>query len=163
MFFKRRNSRTRDSYVDQDQSPPRSKDYENYDRPDSQHNQQNTRDVTSPTEKEMYARQHQPQEPYSPREMTNGGHNALPMHNIPAPQMNIKAEPMPDLLAQAFNQAVRPYTEKIETLESQVADMQAWIEQMERERTELHAWIDKRGLRPGTYSLLPIPYPYLQS
>ncbi|KAF2805805.1 uncharacterized protein BDZ99DRAFT_449471 [Mytilinidion resinicola] len=157
MFFKRRNSRSRaNSYIDQDQdqSPPRSKDNSNYDsydkydsRPDSQHNQQtNTRDIASPPEKDMYSRQHQqqPQEPY----LTNGGHNALPLHNGPPPTMNAKAEPMPDLLAQAFNAAVRPYTEKIDNLEAQVADMQSWIEQMERERAELHAWIDKRGLRP---------------
>lgn len=163
MFFKRRSSRA-NSYVEHDQSPPpqRPKDYDNtydnYDRPDSQHNKPSaTRDIASPTEKDMYARQHQPQEPYSPRDIPNGGHNALPMHSVPQPTSNGKAEPMPDLLAQAFNAAVRPYTEKIENLELQVADMQAWIEQMERERTELHAWIDKRGLRPGVYFLsLPI-------
>jgi phage-related minor tail protein len=62
-----------------------------------------------------------------------------------------KAEPMPDLLAQAFNQAVRPYTEKIEHLENQLADLQAWVEQLEQQRSEVHSWIDKRGLRPGAY------------
>lgn len=59
-----------------------------------------------------------------------------------------KTEPMPDLLAQAFNQAVRPYTERIEQLENQLADMQAWVEQLELQRAEVHSWIDKRGLRP---------------
>ena len=59
-------------------------------------------------------------------------------------------EPMPDLLAQAFNQAIRPYTEKIEQLETQLNDMQAWIDQLEQQRAEVHGWIDKRGLRPGT-------------
>jgi phage-related minor tail protein len=71
----------------------------------------------------------------------------------------MKAEPMPDLLAQAFNQAVRPYTEKIEQLESQLADMQSWVEQLEQQRAEVHSWIDKRGLRPGTPSCLPIALP----
>lgn len=58
--------------------------------------------------------------------------------------------PMPDLLAAAFNQAIAPYTEKIEQLEQQLADMQAWVDQLEQQRAEVHGWIDKRGLRPGT-------------
>lgn len=66
----------------------------------------------------------------------------------PAPLNTNKTEPMPDLLAQAFNQAIRPYTEKIEQLESQLADMQSWVEQLEQQRSEVYSWIDKRGLRP---------------
>jgi hypothetical protein len=60
--------------------------------------------------------------------------------------------PMPDLLAAAFNQAIAPYTEKIEQLEHQLADMQAWVDQLEQQRAEVHGWIDKRGLRPGRTS-----------
>jgi prefoldin subunit 5 len=56
---------------------------------------------------------------------------------------------MPDLLHQAFNQAILPYTEKIQALEHQLADMQAWVDQLEQQRAEVHGWIDKRGLRPG--------------
>lgn len=61
-----------------------------------------------------------------------------------------KTEPMPDLLTRAFNEAVRPYTEKIEHLEGQIAELNAWIESLEQQRAEVHSWIDKRGLRPGT-------------
>lgn len=101
----------------------------------------------------MYPRQSAPQETYS-RGMQNGGHNAMPAMGNPTPPLTagmtgVKPEPMPDLLAQAFNQAVRPYTEKIEQLESQLAEMQAWVEQLEHQRAEVHSWIDKRGLRPG--------------
>lgn len=60
-----------------------------------------------------------------------------------------KHEPAPNLLVEAFNQAVRPYTEKIEGLESEIADLKAYIDSLERQRNEVHAWIDKRGLRPG--------------
>jgi hypothetical protein len=55
---------------------------------------------------------------------------------------------MPDLITAAFNQAVQPYTEKIEQLESQLADLQNWVDQLEQQRAEVHNWIDKRGLRP---------------
>lgn len=55
----------------------------------------------------------------------------------------------PDLLLQAFNQAIRPYSDKIENLEGEVADLKAYIDALERQRGEVHAWIDKRGLRPG--------------
>ncbi|KAH0004805.1 hypothetical protein KCU78_g13215, partial [Aureobasidium melanogenum] len=57
-------------------------------------------------------------------------------------------EPMPDLLTRAFNEAVRPYTNRVEELENEVADLKAWVEQLEAQRREVHAWIDKRGLRP---------------
>ena len=59
------------------------------------------------------------------------------------------AESAPDLLTRAFNEAVRPYTDKIEQLEAQLADLQSWVETLERERAEMHDWVDKRGLRPG--------------
>ncbi|EME44048.1 hypothetical protein DOTSEDRAFT_111860, partial [Dothistroma septosporum NZE10] len=54
----------------------------------------------------------------------------------------------PDLLLQAFNQAIRPYSDKIENLEGEIADLKAYIDALERQRGEVHAWIDKRGLRP---------------
>ncbi|KAF2180534.1 hypothetical protein K469DRAFT_592109 [Zopfia rhizophila CBS 207.26] len=144
MFFKRRSRAN--SYVDHD-PPPRSQSYDDYEkRPDSSRNSQ---PLSSPTdEKEMYPRPQQPQEAY-PRGMQNGGHNAMPAMGNPTPPMSgNKTEPMPDLLAQAFNQAVRPYTDKIEQLESQLADLQSWVEQLEAQRAEVHSWIDKRGLRP---------------
>lgn len=149
MFFKRRSRAN--SYIDND-PPPRSQSYDDYEkRPDSsreKHQQQ----VSSPTDEDMYPRQQQPQEPQFSRGIPNNalGHNAMPSMGQPTPPLTAgKPEPMPDLLTQAFNQAVRPYTEKIEQLEGQLADMQAWVEQLEQQRAEVHGWIDKRGLRPG--------------
>ena len=43
----------------------------------------------------------------------------------------------------------RPYTDKVENLESEIADLRAYIDQLESQRSDVHAWIDKRGLRPG--------------
>lgn len=99
----------------------------------------------------MYPRQQQPQEPtYAQSAPTS--HNAMPMRTQTVPTTN-NSTPMglgmPDLLTAAFNQAVQPYTEKIEQLESQLADLQAWVDQLEQQRAEVHNWIDKRGLRPG--------------
>jgi hypothetical protein len=62
----------------------------------------------------------------------------------------LKSEPAPNLLVEAFNQAIRPYSDKIENLESEIADLRAYIQSLERQQTEVHGWIDKRGLRPGT-------------
>ena len=69
------------------------------------------------------------------------------------------AGPMPDLLKQAFNEAVRPYSEKIDRLERELADAQSWIGTLEAERAEIMAWIDRRNLRPGKFltSLLSEP------
>ena len=55
----------------------------------------------------------------------------------------------PDLLLQAFNQALRPHMERVNGLENEIADLRAYIEQLEQQRGDVHAWIDKRGLRPG--------------
>ncbi|KAI9718687.1 MAG: hypothetical protein M1828_006622 [Chrysothrix sp. TS-e1954] len=54
----------------------------------------------------------------------------------------------PDLLTRAFHESVRPYTEKIEQLEQQLADMQEYLQSQEQQRMDIFAWIDKRGLRP---------------
>lgn len=64
------------------------------------------------------------------------------------------AEPMPDLLTRAFNEAVRPYTTKLDEMENEIADLKAYVEQLESQRREVHAWIDKRGLRPGKPTFL---------
>jgi hypothetical protein len=69
-----------------------------------------------------------------------------------APPPQAKAEPLPDLLTQAFNTALRPYNEKVDNLESEIADLRAYIDQLEAQRNDIHAWIDKRGLRPGKSS-----------
>ncbi|KAJ8116391.1 hypothetical protein OPT61_g2160 [Boeremia exigua] len=146
MFFKRRSSRA-NSYVEHD-GPRQSFDDFSEKRPES------SRAAAPPDaddDPDMYAR---PQHDAAPpvRGMSNGGH--MPMNTAPVPAAPLKAEPMPDLLAAAFNQAVRPYTEKIEQLESQLADMQAWVDQLEAQRAEVHSWIDKRGLRPDVPSAI---------
>lgn len=150
MFFKQKRRSRANSYIDSDTPPARSQSLENYSdgttkRPDSS---RHSAPVASPPpnqkdEKDMYPRPQAPQDAghYSPRGLNGAAAMGTPT----------KPEPMPDLLAQAFNQAVRPYTERIEQLENQLADMQAWVEQLEQQRAEVHSWIDKRGLRPGTF------------
>lgn len=73
------------------------------------------------------------------------------------------AEPMPDLLTRAFNEAVRPYTLKLEEMENEIADMRSYIDQMEAQRREVHAWIDKRGLRPGNTTKRPCKHTRIMS
>jgi len=85
-----------------------------------------------------------------------GGRNSVNLDSNP--MVNSKVESAPDLLTRAFNEAVRPYTDKIEQLEAQVADLQSWVEQLEVQRSEVHSWIDKRGLRPGKFTLTSCLY-----
>ncbi|KAF2195963.1 hypothetical protein GQ43DRAFT_384339 [Delitschia confertaspora ATCC 74209] len=151
MFFKRRSRAN--SYIEHDAStPPRSQSLDKYDaRPGS--SRQNSAPITSPTDEKhidnMYPRPSQDAAGQGyPRAMPPAG---APNSGLPGPTPSMgtgKPEPMPDLLAQAFNAAVRPYTEKIEQLETQLADLQNWVGQLEQQRAEVHSWIDKRGLRP---------------
>ncbi|KAF2223909.1 hypothetical protein BDZ85DRAFT_197308 [Elsinoe ampelina] len=60
----------------------------------------------------------------------------------------LSSEAAPDLLTRAFNEAIRPYTNKLEEMELELGDLRAYVEQLEAQRKEVHAWIDKRGLRP---------------
>ena len=155
MFFKRRSRAN--SYIEE--TPQRSQSYdaqEHEQRPESSRKsqqQQRPATVASPTDdNDMYPRPQAPQDAYPPRGLSNG-HNTAAVPNMAQsnPQLTSgKIEPMPDMLAQAFNQAIRPYSERIEELESQLADAQRWVEQLEQQRAEVHSWIDKRGLRPGT-------------
>jgi hypothetical protein len=61
----------------------------------------------------------------------------------------LNLEKTPDPLTRAFNEAIKPYLEKIELLQQDLEDAQQQVQQYEAERAEMHAWIDKRGLRPG--------------
>lgn len=113
----------------------------------------------------MYARQNQPQEvgggAYASPPVSaggpRGGHAVMNGYSSydtePRPAKDTAA---PDLLMQAFTQALRPYTDKADALEAEISDLRAYIEQLESQRSEVHAWIDKRGLRPGL-SLLSQP------
>ena len=82
----------------------------------------------------------------------------MPSHVLDSPGVGGlgKTEPMPDMLTRAFNEAVRPYTDKIEQLEGEISDLRNWVEQLELQRSEVHSWIDKRGLRPGKILLAVI-------
>ncbi|MCJ1344213.1 hypothetical protein MMC31_002416, partial [Peltigera leucophlebia] len=53
----------------------------------------------------------------------------------------------PDPLTKAFNEAIKPYVDQIETLKNEVEDLTLQLQQLEDERADMHAWIDKRGLR----------------
>lgn len=164
-FFKRLSRSRGNSYVEDDYSP-RSEKYEH--RPTS--SRVRDRDLPNSTASDteihrngsggvtddngMYTRPSGPQATLSspPRSAMNGrGHNAMPNLGLDSPSGGGlgKAEPMPDLLTRAFNEAVRPYTDKIEQLEGEIADLRNWVEQLEIQRSEVHSWIDKRGLRPG--------------
>ena len=89
--------------------------------------------------------------------MTNGYNS---MGSAPAPASSkLPAEAAPDLLTRAFNEAVRPYTSRIDEMEGEIADLRAMIEDLHGQRRDVHAWIDKRGLRPGK---LPLHLVYIQ-
>lgn len=77
---------------------------------------------------------------------------------------SMRVEPTPDPLTRAFNEAIKPYVEQIETMDAQMGDLHLRIQQLEDERSEIHSWIDKRGFRPGMLhptfrSINPIFYP----
>ncbi|KAI4257683.1 MAG: hypothetical protein LQ352_001582, partial [Teloschistes flavicans] len=76
-----------------------------------------------------------------PQESSNGT-----THNTP-PQL----AQAPDPLTRAFNEAVKPYLDKIERLQAELDERNLDIGQLEDERADMHAWIDKRGLRAGTF------------
>jgi hypothetical protein len=108
---------------------------------------------TKETTKDMY-RSQPPQEPYSARGIvSNGAGSRQTSAAFEANPLGKVAE-TPDLLTRAFNEAVRPFSDKIEALEAQVADLQSWVEQLEQQRNEMYSWIDKRGLRPGKTNFL---------
>lgn len=73
------------------------------------------------------------------------GSNTATAHNTPPSSM----AQAPDPLTRAFNEAVRPYLDKIDRLEAEIEEKNLDIQQLEEERADMHAWIDKRGLRAG--------------
>jgi hypothetical protein len=162
MFFKRLSRSSRqNSYVDDDyDNRPRSQDNK-YHHDESPHTSalQHNIGPTSPTKettRDMYPRtSHAPQDPYTRGAVNVPGsrQNSAAFEAAPPMSAGGKVEQTPDLLTRAFNDAVRPYSEKIESLENQLADMQTWVDQLEQQRTEMYAWIDKRGLRPGELPL----------
>ncbi|KAI4178937.1 MAG: hypothetical protein LQ348_005495 [Seirophora lacunosa] len=71
------------------------------------------------------------------------GSNNATAHNTPPSTMTSA----PDPLTRAFNEAVRPYVDKIDRLQAEIEERNLDIQQLEDERADMHAWIDKRGLR----------------
>ena len=62
--------------------------------------------------------------------------------------------PAPDMLTRAFNEALKPYTERINLMQADIDAANAEINKLESEKAALHNWIDKRGLRPDLPSEL---------
>lgn len=60
----------------------------------------------------------------------------------------------PDPLTKAFNEAIKPYVEQIDTLKQELEETTLQLHQLEDERADMHAWIDKRGLRAGRLVLI---------
>lgn len=168
VFFKRlsRGSRS-NSYVDDYPDSPRDREKHTFhDSPrqsQSQHNiigGQPTSPVTAYDDKEtgMYRNSgpidtYVPQQQYQqqPRALNNGvaTHNRTSSMAMDSAPVSAKSEAAPDLLMRAFNEALRPHQEKVEQLEAQLADLQAYVDSLEQQRSEMYSWIDKRGLRPG--------------
>jgi len=166
MFFKRlsRGSRS-NSYVDDYPDSPREK-HTFHDSPHqstSQHNTiagQPTPPLSSYDNKEptgMYRTSQTPQDPYTQqqlqqqqRTLSNGlsGQQRTSSMPVDPPPVSAKTE-APDLLTRAFNEALRPHQERVEQLEAELANLQAYVDQLEQQRSEMYSWIDKRGLRPG--------------
>ena len=105
----------------------------------------------------MYSRNSQPTEVYNSPPMsasaappvTNGYSSRGAYQDDLPPQKASSQMPAPDLLMQAFNQALRPHMDKVDAMEAELQDLRAYVEQLEQQRSDVHAWIDKRGLRPG--------------
>jgi len=75
-------------------------------------------------------------------------------------ESSTRVEPTPDPLTRAFNEAIKPYVEQIDTMDAQMADLHLRIQQLEDERSQIHQWIDKRGFRPGMSTPAPpLPLP----
>jgi hypothetical protein len=143
---KRRNSSRANSYIEE--GAPRSQSFD-YDAENLSRKESHQQPAEPSEEPNMYPRQQQPETTLPTRGLSNGAMPPVMSQRTTGADFTKPPEPMPNLLAEAFNAAVRPYTEKIESLEHQLADMQAWVEQLEQQRAEVHGWIDKRGLRPG--------------
>jgi DNA-binding protein YbaB len=173
MFFKRlsRGSRS-NSYVDDYPDSPREKPtlHDSPRQSTSQHNTiagQPTPPLSSYDNKEptgMYRTSQAPQDPYAQqqlqqhqRTLSNGLSGQQRTSSMPVDPSSVSAknETAPDLLTRAFNEALRPHQERVEQLEGELANLQAYVEQLEQQRSEIYSWIDKRGLRPGLSPYTP--------
>lgn len=117
------------------QSPPY-KDTQYASTYNSQDRLQNYRPTTAPSQDPQ---QYNALPIQRPQESSNNATGIDPLLQMTAP----------DPLTRAFNEAVKPYIEKIERLQAEIEDKTLDIQQLEDERADMHAWIDKRGLRAG--------------
>lgn len=166
MFFKRlsRSRSNSQSYVD-DYHPRNDSKVQQYDDDDDYAQQQQQQHGAShqqvpinnaPHAGNMYSPHDQVQSSYSnpPNSRqgppSNNSYGPAPVNSDPMLTSSYgKNEAAPDLLTRAFNEAIRPYTSKLDELEAELADLRAYVVQLETQRADVHAWIDKRGLRPG--------------
>ncbi|PNS16283.1 hypothetical protein CAC42_6390 [Sphaceloma murrayae] len=162
MFFKRlsRSRSNSQSYVDdyapRHDSKANSGAYDDVDynqRPGSSQ-QPNSSAPLNKQSGNMYSPQDISSQDYSTTSLprgapaTNGYGSAPRRASVSGGSAPIASETAPDLLTRAFNEAIRPYTNKLEEQEIELGDLRAYVEQLEAQRKEVHAWIDKRGLRP---------------
>ena len=146
MSWLRRLSRDRSSKIDPDFSP-----VDNQTRPqssyvDSKQHQSSgpTKDSQYPSSPEMQRRPPQQGTYHTPPHHARSGSDDSMQHT---PQQNSMA-PAPDPLTRAFNEALKPYHEKIHLLQADLEAANGQIQTLEGERAAMHNWIDKRGLRP---------------
>ena len=164
MSFFRRLSRDRSSKGDPDlQMPIRAQPYAD----GSSHQASLYKDTqypSSPTSQDKLQsyRAPAPQDHiYSPSQRPPGTSSDATTHTAPP---TATMAPAPDPLTKAFNDAIRPYLEQIETLRSELDDMTLSVQQLEDERADMHAWIDKRGLRAGKPAEFPrSTFPFSES
>ncbi|TKX26571.1 hypothetical protein C1H76_1103 [Elsinoe australis] len=162
MFFKRlsRSRSNSQSYVDdyapRHDSKANSGNYDDVDynqRPGSSQLPNSSAPLNKPSAN-MYSPQDMPGQDYSTPPLSRGaaqpnGYTGAPRRtSIGAGSAPVSSEAAPDLLTRAFNEAIRPYTNKLEDMDMELGELRAYIEQLEAQRKEVHAWIDKRGLRP---------------
>lgn len=132
------NFRSSTSYDDTQGTPPF--------RKDTQYSPQTSQDVLTyrrsmPMQSDSHGNNTPQRQP--------GSSDANMMHGGGGGGVSTRVEPTPDPLTRAFNEAIKPYVEQIETMDGQMADLHLRIQQLEDERGEIHSWIDKRGFRPG--------------
>lgn len=145
MSWLRRLSRDRSSKYEPEYQQPET----NYrsDRPPTSYTESRqsapTKDTQYPTTPEMLRRSQQEQKNHS-----FAPHGAPPASSDDGTMHTATMAAAPDPLTRAFNEAIKPYHEKMSLLQADLDNANAQIHSLEAEKAALHNWIDKRGLRP---------------
>ncbi|KAI4159784.1 MAG: hypothetical protein LQ342_006295 [Letrouitia transgressa] len=127
------------SFADQQQQSPPYKDTQYHSNYNSQDRLQSYRPATA-THSDHHQQQYHALPIQRPQEQSSSNGTA---HNTPPQTM----APAPDPLTRAFNDAIKPYKDKIDRLQAELEEKNLDIQALEDERADMHAWIDKRGLR----------------